>query len=102
MSYRHEFMERRRVPREPSGIEASIKLPLRPAVTGLVKNISPHGALIALDRFENIPSRLRVTIDGYEMDATVMHRERNLIGVEFATEFSAAYDYALPDARVAA
>lgn len=96
MSYRQQFMDRRRVERRTSGVEAFVKIPLRTPISCLVTNISPLGALIALDRYEYLPYRFRIDIDGFETDCTVSHRDRNFYGLAFAKSFDAAYDYAIP------
>jgi hypothetical protein len=88
------MIDRRRMPRQDVAIEGAIHVPLRPPLPALISNISASGALLATARREYLPARFKLVIGDFETTCTVVHRERDQVGVSFADSYDMADEMA--------
>jgi hypothetical protein len=85
------MIDRRRMPRQLTGLEGSVQVPLRPPMPAFITDISPNGAMIEIDRWDYVPAKFKLTLGDFVTQCTVRHRDQKYIGVAFATLYDMAH-----------
>jgi hypothetical protein len=88
------MIDRRHMPRQDVSLEGAIHVPLRPPLPAFISNISASGALLETDRREYLPARFKLVIGDFETTCTIVHRERERVGVAFADSYDMAGEMA--------
>lgn len=85
MTNRSERAERRQFGRRRTHNHGWVKLPGRPAVPCVIRNVSDGGALLVFDRSETLPFAFLLTIEGEDKTygCEVRHHYGERVGVAF-------------------
>lgn len=85
MSASHSGIERRQFGRRPTYMHGWVKLPGRPPVTCVIRNISEGGALLAFDTQQTLPFEFLLDIEGFDLTVgcEVRHHYGDRVGVAF-------------------
>jgi hypothetical protein len=85
MSKRDDHADRRQFGRRHSRSHAWIKLPGRPAMACMIRNVSDGGALLIFDRPELLPFAFLLSIEGESQyrGCEVRHHYGDRVGVAF-------------------
>lgn len=80
--------ERRQFGRRQTALHAWIRIPGRPPLACVVRNISVNGALLELDVPEWMPYAFQLVIDSgrFEVDCELRHKGTSACGVMFVHE----------------
>lgn len=79
--------ERRQFGRRNTALHAWIRIPGRPPLACLVRNVSLKGALLEFDVPAWLPFRFQLVIEAtrFEMDCEIRHQGHNGVGVLFVS-----------------
>jgi len=79
------ILERRSFGRRNSAINGHVKVPGRPPIGCVVRNLAPGGALIEFEKSVWLPYRfvLRLHVAGTAFHCEIKHQNKNRVGVRF-------------------
>lgn len=101
MLERPKSVEQRQFGRRTTCVHGWIKVPHRPKIACMVRNISASGALLEVSDPQSLPYRFQLLVEtsNLEADCEVKHRGQHSVGVYFAPRDLATDD--LPVATTA-